>query len=57
MNTDEQIGLVPVGDISSFVQFNKNIGSSGIDDPDIRKVLLDKRPKLQRNRQCYVFFL
>ena len=57
MDRDEQVGIVPVGNIRSFKKFNKNIFIPGVDHFNILEVGSDQFPEFQGYAQVDVFFL
>jgi hypothetical protein len=57
VDADEQVGVVPVSYGGPFVQFNENIGFSGIDHPNIGEMTFYQSAQFQRNVKRDVFFL
>ena len=57
MDGDKQVCLVLVGNVSTGMQGNEDIGLAGIDDLYIRAVLLHQLTKSQRHIQVDGFLL
>ena len=57
MDGDEEVGFVSVGNVGAGVQRNENVFLAGIDDFDVRAVLLNQSAKGQRYVQVDAFLL
>ena len=57
VNTDEKVGLRPVGNIGTLVEWDENIGLAGIDDPNIGTVALHHSSESKRHLQVDILLL